>query len=670
VRVTYDEIPRSLRDAIVAIEDRRFFDHGGVNYLRLAAAAMNDIRTGQYLHGAGGSTLTMQFAKGFFLTSDKTPTRKWAQILIALQLENRLTKQEILAAYVNWAPMGQRGSFEIAGMGEASQIYFGKDVKDLDLEECALLAAIVQRPSFLTPFRHPERALQRRNLVLDAMAETGAIRREEADRAKAVPLKLATADTDANDAPYFVDMVRDELLADYDEEQLDQDGMRVYTTIDPALQKAAAEAVRAGMSQVDELIRRQRTRKVKVGEGQVGASKNSDAHMERRTLAGPQAQVALIAMDPHTGKVLALVGGRNYGASQLNHALAERPTGSIFKPLVYAAALNAALRQEAPAQQQEDRATTNQEDRASARQEDRAPGHQEEPSLARAACGTADSVCASTNQGLVSQPPASGANTANQAAFTQATIIDDVQSAFQFGNQIYTPRNYHDVYYGKVTARFALAHSLNNATVKLAEMVGYDQVAELAKTVGIESVKPTPAMALGAYEASPLDMARAYTAFANAGTLVSPIKVVAIRDAQGNVLENIEGEKKPVLDPRVAYVATNMMEAVMSGDGTGAGVRGMGFTAPAAGKTGTSHDGWFAGYTDNLLCIVWVGFDDYSDLKLEGAHSAAPIWAMFMKKAVALPDYRETKPFVAPPGVVVCEGSAFVAGTERCGTSN
>src|SRR5262249_1121555 len=290
-------------------------------------------------------------------------------------------------AYVNWAPMGQRGSFEIAGMGEASQVYFGKDMKDLKLEECALLAAIVQRPSFLTPFRHPERALQRRNLVLDAMVETGAIRREEADRAKSTPLHLATADTDASDAPYFVDLVRDELLADYDEEQLDQDGMRIYTTIDPALQKAAAEAVRAGMSQVDELIRRQRTRKAKVGEGR-------DAHMETQTLPGPQAQVALVAMDPHTGKVLALVGGRNYGASQLNHALAERPTGSIFKPLVYAAALNAALGQEGPAQH-----------------EDRAP--------AQPACSTAESVCANTNQGLVSQPTVSGVNGVNQAAFTQ-----------------------------------------------------------------------------------------------------------------------------------------------------------------------------------------------------------------------------------------------------------
>jgi penicillin-binding protein 1B len=576
--VSYDDVPGNLREAILAIEDRRFFEHSGVNYLRLAKAVLTDVRTGQNLHGGGGSTLTMQLAKGFFLTADKTPQRKMAQILIALQLERRLSKKEIFEDYVNWTPMGQRGSFEIAGMGEAAQSYFGKDIKSLELPECALLAGIVQLPSFLNPFRHPERALKRRNLVLDAMTQTGAISREEAERANAAPLKLAAPATDSDDAPYFVDMVRDTLLADYEEEQLNRDGMRIYTSLDPALQRAATEAVEAGTKQIDELVRRQRTRNVKIGE-------DKNARTELQVLPGPQVQVALIAMDPHTGRVLALSGGRNYGASQLNHALTARPTGSIFKPLVYAAALNSALS---------------------------------------------------------GGPP----------VYTQSTLIDDSESAFQFGNQIYTPKNFHDVYHGQVTAQFALAHSLNNATVKLAEMVGYDRVAELAKSVGIDSVKPTPAIALGAYDASPLEMAQAYTAFANGGTRVTPVMTTSVRDAQGNVLQNFEAKRKTVLDPRVAYLVTNMMEGVMSNDGTGAGVRRLGFTAPAAGKTGTSHDGWFAGYTSDLLCIVWVGFDDYSDLKLEGAHSAAPIWGRFMNKVTTLPGYRDPKPFIPPPGIV------------------
>ncbi|HEV3316643.1 MAG TPA: transglycosylase domain-containing protein, partial [Candidatus Angelobacter sp.] len=205
--VGYDEIPKMLRDAIISIEDRRFFEHKGVNYLRLAKAAVNDIRTGQNLHGGGGSTLTMQFAKGYFLSDEKTITRKMAQIMIALQLEQRFSKQQIFETYVNWVPMGQRGSFSINGMGEAAQAYFGKDIKNLNLEECALLAAIIQRPSYLTPFRHPERALERRNLVLETMVATGSITREEANKAKAAPLKLAPLNIDGSDAPYFVDMV-------------------------------------------------------------------------------------------------------------------------------------------------------------------------------------------------------------------------------------------------------------------------------------------------------------------------------------------------------------------------------------------------------------------------------------------------------------------------------
>jgi penicillin-binding protein 1B len=576
--VTYDEVPKTLRDAILSIEDRRFFEHKGVNYLRLAKAAFNDLRSGQNLHGGGGSTITMQFAKGFFLSDEKTISRKMAQIIIALQLEQRFSKQQIFETYVNWVPMGQHGSFSINGMGEAAQTYFGKNIKNLNLEECALLAAIIQRPSYLTPFRHPDRALERRNLVLETMVATGSITREAADKAKEVPLKIASPNIDANDAPYFVDMVRESLLAKYKEDELNENGMSIYTTLDADLQKAAAEAIATGSKEVDELIQRRRTKKVKTGRGK-------NLKTEIKVMPGPEAQVALIAMDPHTGQILALAGGRNYGMSQLNHAVARRPTGSIFKPFVYAAALNSAI---------------------------------------------------------------SGA----QPVYTETTVLDDSASVYQFGNRFYAPKNFHNEYLGPVSARYALAHSLNNATIKLAEMVGYDRVTELARSAGISSVKPTPAMALGAYDATPLEMARAYTTFANGGTRVEPRMISSIRNAQGETLESFPIETKEVLDPRVAYVTTHMMEEVLN-SGTAVRVRSLGFTSPAAGKTGTSHDGWFAGYTDNLLCIVWVGFDDYSDLGLEGAHSAAPIWAAFMKKASTLRQYRDAKPFTPPPGIVM-----------------
>jgi len=266
------------------------------------------------------------------------------------------------------------------------------------------------------------------------------------------------------------------------------------------------------------------------------------------------------------------------------------------------------------------------------------------------------------------------------AVITPASTVPDAPSTFTYGDQIYEPRNYKEEYHGDVTLRYALALSLNNATVKVAEEVGYDKVASLAKTAGIASVKATPAMALGAYDATPVDMTAAYTSFANGGMRLSPVFVNSVRSSKGDVVANFASEKTEVLDPRIAFVMTNMLEGVMN-FGTAAGVRTRGFTAPAAGKTGSSHDGWFAGYTSNLLCIVWVGYDDYSDLRLSGAQTAAPIWAEFMKKAVALPEYSDVKPFTQPEGVVdvqldkitnrlatpTCPDDytiAFIAGTE------
>jgi penicillin-binding protein 1B len=222
--------------------------------------------------------------------------------------------------------------------------------------------------------------------------------------------------------------------------------------------------------------------------------------------------------------------------------------------------------------------------------------------------------------------------------------------------------------------------SLNNATVRLAQEVGFDKVASLAKAAGISSVHATPSIALGSYDATPLEMAGAYTVFANGGKRLAPQMVRSVHDSKGKALDEYDSNSKPVLDPRVAYVLTTMMQSVID-SGTGYPVRARGFTAPAAGKTGTSHDAWFAGYTSNLLCIVWVGNDDYTDIKLAGGAAAAPIWAEFMKRAVKVPQYSDTKPFSAPEGVVVeqidkvtnklatpsCPQTytvAFIAGTE------
>jgi len=600
--VKYDDIPKIMVDAVLAIEDRRFFQHGGVNFLRLAEAFWIDVT--RQRHEQGGSTITMQLSRAFFLTPEKTVKRKLSEIMIALELEQKFSKQQIFEFYANRVDLGQRGSFTISGFAEAARAYFNKDLKDISLPEAALLAGLIQAPSYLSPYRHPERALDRRNVVLDAMVDTHAITRADADKAKATPLKLAPPNVEASDAPYFVDLVRDTLVSKFNERDLNDQAYRIYTTLDPDLQKAAAQSVEAGIKLVDDQVTKMRTKKVKVGKNK----------FETHVAQGPQAQVALVALDPHTGAVLALVGGRNYGFSQLDHAVAKRPTGSIFKPFVYAAAMNTAL----------DGATN---------------------------------------------------------VLTPASMVDDAATTFAYGDQIYEPRNYKEEYHGPVTLRYALAMSLNNATVKLAEEVGYDKVADLAKSAGIASVKATPAMALGAYDATPLEMAGAYTAFANEGTRLSPILINSVRNAKGDIVQDFNTDKRQILDPRVAFVMTDMMQGVVNFGLGYSAVRGRGFQAPAAGKTGSSHDGWFAGYTSNLLCIVWVGYDDYSDLHLSGAQTAAPIWTEFMKKASALSQYADMRSFSQPSGVVDVQldkgtnrlatpscpetyTAAFVAGTE------
>jgi penicillin-binding protein 1B len=569
--MTYDEIPPNLVHAVVAIEDRRFFEHNGVNFWRLFEAGIRDVTTGQKQQG--GSTLTMQLARGFFLTPEKHFKRKLIEIVISFQLEHRFNKKQIFEMYANQINLGQRGSFSIDGFGEASQSYLGKDVSQLDLAESALLAGMIQRPNYFSPFRHPDRAIDRRNLVLDSMVETGAITKDQAEHARNEPLHLAAVSVDASEAPYFVDLVHEQLLQKLGERDFNREGLRIYTSLDPDLQRVATAAVESTIHVVDEQVDHLHAHERKLGQ----------------TYIYPQ--VALVALNPHTGQVLALVGGRSYGNSQLNHAVAKRPTGSIFKPFVYATAF---------------------------------------------------------------QTAAEGTMLPGQTKlFSPVTILSDEQTTYDVGGQEYTPKNFEGEYHGEVTAHLALMRSLNNATIGLASMVGFDRVAQLARDAGIKSARGTPAVAIGAYDATPLEMAGAYTIFANNGLHLDPWMLASVRTPTGDVITDYTPDSKQILDARVAYLTLNMMQAVLQGNGTGAGVRGMGFTAPAAGKTGTSHDAWFAGFTSNLLCVVWVGNDDYTDIKLEGAHAAAPIWADFMKKAVLLPQYSDTNGFAAPVGVEI-----------------
>jgi penicillin-binding protein 1B len=530
------------------------------------------------------------------LTPRRTIRRKLAEILFATILEHRLTKEQILVLYANQVYLGQHDSFAIYGFGEAASVYFNKDLSALTLPEAAFLAGLIRGPNLYLPYQHPERAAERRNFVLGRMQAAGFISAGQAAQASMAPLRLTEQPTEARQQAYFVDMVKAQLLAQFCEADLLSKGYRVYTTLDLDLQQAASEGARAGLIELDRQVKKQRDRQRK---------SPPDSALP---------QVAMVALDPGTGDIKTLVGGRAYHASQLNHVLARRQPGSSFKPFVYAAALNSGVDGSLP-------------------------------------------------------------------LITPASVLPDEPTTFEFANRSYAPKDYEGDYRGSVTVREALTYSLNVPAVHLAEMVGYDKVRNLAVTAGFNhQLEATPALALGAYVATPLEVAGAYTIFADRGEYVAPRCIVAVVDAQGHTIWDNPVSTHHVLDARVSYLMVSLLESVIN-SGTGAGVRARGFNLPAAGKTGTSHDGWFAGFTSNLLAVVWVGYDDDRDLNLTGAQSALPVWTEFMKRTSGLALYKASTPFNRPEGIETAEidnltnlvaaadpalthSEVFIAGTE------
>ena len=586
--VRYEDLPPVLVQAILSAEDKRFFEHPGFDFIRIFGAAWADIRHAQHFQGA--STITMQVARTYFLTTDRKWKRKLAEAMLSFELEQRFSKQRIFEMYANEVYLGNRGSFGIRGFAEASVAYFGKDMRQLTLPECAFLAGLIRAPNYYSVAdRHPERAGQARDRVLTQMLDNKYITEDDVQDAKREQLKLVRTSVAGSEAPYFVDMVKDHLLEKYSEQELLSSNYRVYTTLDPQLQRAAAVALDAGMKNVDAMLEAKYA-KARKAKGKKGEPEQI-----------PQVQAALVALDPRTGEIKALIGGRDYGQSQLNHALAHRQPGSVFKPFVYAAAFNNAV---------------------------------------------------------------DGA----QPVITPATTVDDEPTVFEFDGQEYTPNNYGERFMGKVTVRQALTNSLNVATVKVAEMVGYGRVVQIARQMGLGSnIRPTPAVALGAYELTPVEVAGAYTAFATIGTRADPFYIRSVVSADGNSLEKVAPQNRLALDPRVAYLVDSILEDVLN-KGTGAQVRAKGFTLPAAGKTGTSRDGWFAGFTSNLVCVIWIGYDDNRDLGLAGGVTAAPIWADFMLRATALPGYRDVKDFDKPEGVdsTIIDADTLELATPNC----
>jgi penicillin-binding protein 1B len=536
-------VPKVMVNAVVTIEDRRFFEHPGVDPIRAVGALITNIR-GDKPYLVGGSTLTQQIVKNTFLTPEKTMTRKVQEQFMAVVLESRFTKNQILELYLNDVTLGQRGPFEIHGVAEAERIFFGKDLSNITLAEAATIAGLIQSPSRLSPFRNPDRAKERRNVVLAEMAEAKYVTKEDADKAAAEPLKISARALE-NEAPYFVDYVSQLVDDEYGKVLQSAAAVDVYTTLDLQLQRIAQEALGDGIAQVDK---------------QLAARKKTG-----------QAEAALIAIDPKTGEILAFVGGRAYNQSQFDRVIAaKRQPGSVFKPFVYLAAFER-----------------------------------------MASEGRAD--------------------------LTPATVVVDEPTTFKDGENDYTPSNYQNEYDGPITLRRALALSRNVVAIKVAETTGYSRVADLWKRVGVGTpARAYPSIALGVFEATPFDMATAYTLFANGGQ-VRPLTAITTVAENGKPRPVVPVESRLVARADTTYLVTNMMRSVIN-EGTGAGARAAGFNADAAGKSGTTNDlrdAWFIGFTPDLLAAVWVGFDNNQPIGLSGSQAALPIWTNFMKRALA-----------------------------------
>ena len=549
--VTFNDLPKHLIKAITVTEDRAFFEHYGVNFRGIARAAWRryEGEENSPIARQGGSSITQQLVKNLLLSNDQTLERKIKEAYMSVILETRLSKEEIFTLYANQIYLGQQaGGTSIYGVGEAANDYFGKDVSALTLPEAALIAGIIRSPNRYNPRKNIEKVTERRNQVLDSMREANEISPEQLADAKRAPLVLheVSPRKELQGLPYFSQYAVEELPKIINDPEAIQH-LRVYTSIDPDLQQAAYEAVNKRLEKLDKYF-------PKKAKGNLNA--------------------ALVAIRPKTGEIVAMVGGRNYLENQFNRATdALRQPGSVFKPFVYATAINSAY----------------------------------------------DS---------------------NAQIFTAATIFRDEKKIFTFGTETYSPNNYGDTFSNKdLTLREALYKSKNVITVDLGMQLNIGRVMNLANKAGLpKPEKAYPSMALGTSEVTPLQMATAYTIFANLGDKVSPMPISRITSGDGTTVVAPVAEKKNVIHSDVAYIMDDMMKDVIN-RGTATDAQAWGFKNVAgktgfAGKTGTSRDGWFAGFTPELVCVVYVGFDDGDDLGMKGSDSALPIWADFMREAL------------------------------------
>ncbi len=556
VEVSLSDLKPYLVKGLLATEDRFFYYHFGFDPIRIIEAAIIDLHSHRLNQGA--STLTQQLARTFIERHTRSFRRKIRELAIALVLEMRLSKNEILERYINDVWMGEYDGTPIYGMPLAARYFFNEDLREVTPAEAATLIGMIQAPTSDDPRRHPEAARARRDTVLGLMRRAGVL--DQAQYADAIGEPVATATAPGlRRAPYFTDYVTAQVskLPDVSGKLA---GLRVYTTLDPEIEEAGREALIANLERLEK----------------------QHPHLRRRA-PDKRLESSLIAIEPRTGAIVAMVGGRDYGTSQFNRVVsAERQPGSAFKPIVYLTALDPAI-------------------------------------------------------SPLAQP------------VTLASILPD--RPMSFGG--WTPANYEGSYAGDVTVAEALADSLNVPTAYLGSLLGPPAMIRTAHLMGVHEDLPNYLpISIGAGEVTLLELASAYGVFAGGGVVRPPYAIEAVVDSHGNVIYQHTARQERLMSRAVAYLMTGALQGVLQ-YGTGASAARMGLDFPAAGKTGTTedyHDAYFMGYTRQLVCGVWVGFDQPQDIGLTGAQAALSAWVQFMRESVRQPELGFGPP---PPGITM-----------------
>ncbi|HET9838635.1 MAG TPA: PBP1A family penicillin-binding protein [Candidatus Angelobacter sp.] len=631
VLAAYDDFPRVLRDAIVSTEDKNFEKHWGINFWRVMGATYRDITSGSRAQGA--STLTMQLSRNLFLSPERHFSRKIQEAILALQIERHFTKQQIFTMYANQIFLGHG----VYGFEAGAEYYFTKHAKDLKLEEAALLAGLPKAPVSYSPINYPDRALKRRNLVINNMLEDGKITAEEAGRAKTAPLRL-TIQPETSPAPYFVEEVRRYLEKKYGADQVHEGGLRVYTSLDLDLQKTATRAVLDGLAAYERRHGWQGQLKNVTHMGE-SISKYQDPDWQQPLAAGDYAHAVVVDIGLQFCKIKLGRYTASLGPVELAWTGKKLPK-SFLAPgdIVYVKILALNLDGSAKVSLEQDSGA-----QGALLAIDNATGD------IKAMVGGRDYESSKFNRATQAQRQAG--SSFKPFVFTAAIdqganpddMILDAPTTFSSGGTPYSPRNFDRRFEGNITLRHALAESRNVPAVKLAQKVGMPAVADYARRFGITS--PIPQFlptALGAADLTLFEQTSAFTVFPNDGLRIEPRYIRKVTDYEGHVLEQDFPDAKDVVSRRTARTMVSLLEGVVN-HGTGSAARKL--NHPLAGKTGTTNDytdAWFIGFSPSLTCGVWVGFDEKKQLgeNETGGHAALPIWVDFMRDVVSDPARR------------------------------